>query len=367
MSEPAVTVEGLSLRLGAFALRDLGITLAIGEVLVLLGPNGAGKSVTLETIAGFHRPSAGRIVIGGRDVTNLPPERRRIGLVFQNFSLFPHLTVEENVAIGLRRHTEPPQGGMRVPLGDVPALLSYFAILPLANRTPGDLSAGEQQRVSLARAFATCPDLLLFDEPFSALDARTRDQLRLDLAYFMRNAGIPAIFVTHDHTDALALADKIAVINEGRVVQEGTAADVFERPHDAFVARFVGVENVLSGRIAGGIGDRVRIAVADRIIFARSSTEDMSGEPVVACIRAENVTLRLGEAQPTDAAADVNRLPGRIAALTNLGPLTKVSLDCGFELAAYVMSREVRAGGYLVGAAAEAEFDVASVHLARDA
>ena len=285
--------------------------------------------------------------------------------MFQNFSLFPHLTVRENVAIGLRRRPELSRGGARVPLGDVPALLRYFAIFPLANRRPGDLSAGEQQRVSLARAFATCPDLLMFDEPFSALDARTRDQLRLDLAYFMRNAGIPAIFVTHDHTDALALADKIAVINEGRVVQEGSAADVFERPHDAFVARFVGVENVLTGRIEGRIGDWVRIAVADRIIFARSPTENMSGEPVVACIRAGNVTLRLGGARPIDDAAGLNRLPGRIAAITNLGPLTEVRLDCGFELAAYVMSREVRAGGYLVGAAAEVEFDAAFVHVPR--
>ncbi len=334
---------------------------------MLLGPNGAGKSVTLETIAGFHRPSAGRIVIGGRDVTNLPPERRRVGLVFQNFSLFPHLTVRENVAIGLRRGPEPLRGPARVPLGDVPALLNYFAILPLAERKPGDLSAGEQQRVSLARAFATCPDLLLFDEPFSALDARTRDQLREDLAYFMRNAGMPAIFVTHDHTDALALADKIAVINEGRVVQQGAAADVLERPGNAFVARFLGVENVLSGRIEGRIGDSLRIAVADRIIYARSAAEAISGQPVVACIRGENVMLRLGGGQPMDAAAGLNRLPGRIVAITNLGPLTRVSLDCGFELAAYVMSREIRDSGFVPGAAAQAEFDAASVHVAREA
>ncbi|HEV2335134.1 MAG TPA: ABC transporter ATP-binding protein, partial [Stellaceae bacterium] len=319
-----------------------------------------------ETIAGFHRPSAGRIVIGGRDVTNLPPERRRVGLVFQNFSLFPHLTVRENVAIGLRRRPEPLPGGARVPIGDVSDLLGYFGVLPLANRKPGSLSAGEQQRVSLARAFATCPDLLLFDEPFSALDAKTREQLRLDLANFVRSAGIPAIFVTHDYTDALALADRLAVINEGRIVQEDSAADVFERPVNAFVARFVGFENVLSGRIECRIGDVLRIAVADRIIYARCSAEDRIGEAVVACIRAENVTLRLAGTQPTNDAPGVNRLPGRIAAITNLGPLTKVSLDCGFELAAYVMSREVRGGGYVVGVAAEAEFDAASVHLARE-
>jgi len=367
MSEAAVTVDRLSVRLGAFALRDLGLRLGSGEVLVLLGPNGAGKSVTLETIAGFHRPSSGRIVIGGRDVTSLVPERRRVGLVFQNFSLFPHLTVRENVAIGRRRRSEPLRGGARVPIGDVPALLEYFGVLPLANRKPRDLSAGEQQRVSMARAFATCPDLLLFDEPFSALDARTREQLRLDLAIFVRSAGIPAIFVTHDYTDALALADRLAVISEGRVVQEGSAADVFERPESAFVARFVGVENVLSGRIESRIGDVLRIAVADRIIYARSAAADVSQTPVVACIGAEHVMLRLGGAPGVDEADGTNRHPGRITALTNLGPLTKVRLDCGFELTAYVITREVRGGGFVPGAAAYAEFDAASVHLARGA
>jgi molybdate/tungstate transport system ATP-binding protein len=365
MTGPAIAVEGLSLTLGAFALREVSLAVREGEILVLLGPNGAGKSVTIETIAGFHRPRTGRIAIRGRDVTRLPPERRRVGLVFQDFGLFPHLSVAQNVAIGLRRHAEPFRGETPVPLGDVPALLAYFAIAHLADRKPQGLSAGEQQRTSLARALATRPDLLLFDEPFSALDAPTHDQLRRDLDHFVRDAGIPAIFVTHDPVDARVLADRIAVINQGTTIQEGTAAEVFERPCNAFVAAFVGVENILAGRIVGRDGDHARIAVGDRVLYSRSSAGERCGQRVAVCIRAEDVKLHLGGPRAIEDAAGSNRLPGRIVAVTNLGPLTKVSLDCGgFELAAYVMSGRGRDSGLVPGAEAQAEFDAASVHVA---
>ena len=273
MSGPAVSVEGLSLALGGFALRDVTLEVATGGVLVLLGPNGAGKSVTVETIAGFHRPTTGRIVINGREVTRLPPEHRRVSLVFQNFGLFPHLSVAQNVAIGMRRQTEALRGNSRVPLGDPPALLAYFSIAHLADRKPCNLSAGERQRASLARALATRPNLLLFDEPFSALDALTHEQLRHDLDHFVREAGIPAIFVTHDHIDARVLADRIAVIKDGMIVQQGTTAEVFERPHDAFVAAFVGFENVLTGEVTGGAGDGIRVAIASRVIYSRTSRQ----------------------------------------------------------------------------------------------
>lgn len=367
MTDSAIAVEGLSLTLGAFALRDVSLEVAAGEILVLLGPNGAGKSVIVETIAGFHRPRTGRIVISGRDATRLPPERRSVGLVFQNFSLFPHLSVVQNVAIGVRRDTKPTHDDMAVPLGNVPALLHYFSIAHLADRKPRDLSAGERQRASLARAFATRPDLLLFDEPFSALDAVTREQLRPDLGRIVRDAGIPTIFVTHDPIDARVLADRIAVINQGMVIQQGAAAEIFERPRDAFVAAFVGVENMLTGHVEGGSGDYARVVVADRIIHSRRSPDDWNGRRVVVCIRAENVKLHLGEPGSTNQTAGSNRLPGRIATVTNLGPLTKVIVDCGFALAAYVMSGEIRAGGFVPDAAVEAAIDAGAVHLALEA
>ena len=363
MSGPAVAVEGLSLTLGAFALRDVSLAVETGEIMVLLGPNGAGKSVTIETIAGFHRPKAGRIVINGREVTRLPPEHRQIGLVFQNFGLFPHLSVAQNVAIGVRRQTEARRGHSRVPLGDPPALLDYFAIAHLADRRPANLSAGERQRASLARALAARPDLLLFDEPFSALDALTHEQLRHDFDHFVREAGIPAIFVTHDHLDARVLADRIAVIRDGTIVQQGTTAAVFERPRNAFVAAFVGVENVLTGEVVDRGGDGIRVAIGSRVICSRTAGSFDRGRRVIACIRAQDVKLHLGVPRPRDHASGTNQLEGRIVAVTNLGPLTKVSLDCGFELCAYVMSGQLRDAGFAVGTEAQAAIDRTAVHV----
>jgi molybdate/tungstate transport system ATP-binding protein len=358
-----VAVENLSLRLGAFALRNLNLTVAAGEILVLLGPNGAGKSMTLETIAGFHRPQAGRIVIAGRDVTRLPPERRQVGLVFQNFALFPHLSVAQNVAIAVRRGGGPAPAGSSVPLGDAAALLPYFSIAHLANRRPHDLSAGERQRTSLARAFAARPNVLLFDEPFSSLDAPTCEQLRRDLGDFIRAAGIPAIFVTHDSVEARVMADRIAVIDAGTLLQEGSAADIFERPCNAVVARLVGCENVLSGEVAERVGDRTGVAVGSSVIWSKTSANLDRGQRVTVYIRGENVRLHSATPIPNYRAVVHNSYQGRIIATTNLGPLTNVTLDCGFTLYSYVMTGEIRGGAFSIGADARVEIDAGLVHL----
>lgn len=257
-----IAVEALSLTLGAFRLDNIDFAVSGSEVLVVLGPNGSGKSVTLETIAGFHRPDRGRVLIGGRDVTALPPERRNIGFVVQNFGLFPHLNVERNVAIALRRGSGRAAADKALlPQGDTAALLAYFGVAHLARRAPSDLSPGEKQRVALARALAGAPDVFLFDEPFSALDAQTREELRGELRSFLRALAIPAIFVTHDRADALTLADTVVVLRDGVVMQSGQSAEIFQRPKNSFVARFVGVENILDGRVAavsGGNRDACR-------------------------------------------------------------------------------------------------------------
>ncbi len=275
-----VAVEALALTLGAFRLNKIDFAVSRGEILVILGPNGAGKSVTLETIAGFHRPDSGRVLIHERDVTALPPERRNVGFVVQNFGLFPHLSVAQNVAIARRANrTVSARGAAFPPHGDPAALLSYFGIAHLAERAPGDLSPGEKQRVALARALAGAPDLFLFDEPFSALDAETRDQLREELKSFLRALAIPAIFVTHDRSDAMTLADKIVVLRDGAMMQRGPAAEIFQKPANSFVARFVGVENVLhgcvteisDGAVTLGVGERtLRAAAPGASIAARS-------------------------------------------------------------------------------------------------
>ncbi|MGH7068042.1 MAG: ABC transporter ATP-binding protein, partial [Acetobacteraceae bacterium] len=216
MKAPAIAVEDLSLQLGAFALNHVRLAVAPGEILALLGPNGAGKSTTLETIAGFHRPREGRILIAGRDVTLLPPERRDVGLVFQNYGLFPHLTVAANVAFSLGAKGAPHA---RRAAPEIRRLLARFGIEHLAHRYPHDLSPGEKQRTALARALVREPELFLFDEPFAALDARTREGLRDELGAFLRDAGIPAIFVTHDQADATVLADRVAIMNCGAIAQ----------------------------------------------------------------------------------------------------------------------------------------------------
>ncbi len=340
----AVAVEALSLTLGVFRLKKLSFALARGGILVILGPNGSGKSVTLETIAGFHRPDGGCVLFGGRDVTALPPERRRVGFVVQNFGLFPHLSVAQNVAIGRRAASAAMAHDARLPAhGDPQALLSYFGIAHLAERAPGGLSPGEKQRVALARAVASTPDLFLFDEPFSALDSGTRDQLRQELKSFLRALAIPAIFVTHDHDDALALADTMIMLRDGAVAQSGSAAEIFRKPANSFVARFVGVQNILPGQLIAQSDGVFTLAVGERTLRAAGPPNAVNpGASLLLAIRAEDVTLsRAGIASEPPGA--VNRLQGRVVGSRTIGPLVAVQIDCGFALKAYLLAPQWQA------------------------
>jgi molybdate/tungstate transport system ATP-binding protein len=362
-----IVVEQLTLALGAFRLNKLDFALSGDEILVILGPNGSGKSVTLETIAGFHRPDAGRVLIHGRDVTALPPERRNIGFVVQNFGLFPHLSVAQNVAIGRRSgRASAPRDPAPVPHGDPAALLAHFGIAHLAQRAPQDLSPGEKQRAALARALAGAPDLFLFDEPFSALDAQTRDQLREELLSFLRALSIPAIFVTHDHTDAMTLADKIVVLRDGVTMQSGATAEIFRRPASSFVARFVGVENILDARTSEMSGGFAVFAVGARALrTAMPAACDKATGTVRLGIHAEDITLSPPQAD-RPASPGVNRLDGRVIALRGLGPLVTVEIDCGFPLKAYLLVPQARAMNISVGSAVVAEFAADAVQVMMD-
>ncbi len=361
MTGTALAIEAACLTLGQFSLRNIDLELDAGEILVLLGPNGAGKSVCLEMIAGFHRPATGRIVIHGREVTDLPPEQRRVGLMFQNFGLFPHLTVVGNIAFGLRarsraRHSEAGRG--------IEELLSQFGIRHLSDRYPQDLSPGEKQRVALARALAARPDLFLFDEPFSALDARTRDALRDELKAFLREAGVPAIFVSHDQTDAVLLADRVAVIHRGEIQQVGTVPGIFRKPANAFVAEFTGMENILAGRLLGKCGDLWRVQVGDRVLYA--SGDDLAGNAASLCIRAEEVGLCVMDgAGSLGLHGATNRLAGRVADARSLGAISRVTVDCGFALVAYLTNRNIRELGLTPGLEVVAEIEASSIHLLR--
>ncbi|HLJ18700.1 MAG TPA: ABC transporter ATP-binding protein [Stellaceae bacterium] len=349
MSGAGLDARDLSLRLGSFSLRGVSMAVEPGEALVLLGPNGAGKSVSLEAIAGFHRIASGQIRIAGRDVTSLPPEQRRIGFMVQNFGLFPHLSVAENVELGCRARRNHV---------DIGAMLDRFGIAHLAAARPTYLSPGEKQRVALARALASRPDLFLFDEPFAALDAATTVALRDELAAFLREAGLPAVFVTHDHTEAHALADRVAIIGAGMIQQHGRAAEVFDRPATVAIARFLGIENLLEGRIASVEGQRIRVGVGENVLeAARPDAAAAPGQSVTLCIRAENVHLFPLQSPPQ---RDV--IAARVVAVRPSGPLWTVTLDAGFQLIAYALPQTARACALVPGASVGAEIDPASIH-----
>jgi molybdate/tungstate transport system ATP-binding protein len=363
MTSASIAIDGISLSLGAFALDKIDVAVDGGQILVVLGPNGSGKSVLLETIAGFHRPDAGRILIRDVDVTRLPPERRRVAFVVQNFGLFPHLTVEQNVRLALGPHAkEKLRSDALSPLaGNAAALLSYFGVAHLAARTPGRLSPGEKQRVALARALAAKPDLFLFDEPFSALDSQTRDQLRDDLLSLLRRISLPAIFVTHDHTDALTLANRVLVLRNGKTVQVGTADDVYRHPSDAFIARFTGVENILAGRTGAALGDRLAVSVGD-IVLQAVKPSSSPGAEVNVCIRAEEIRLRDARVAQRGNRRE-NSFTARVANIRRMGAVARVEIDGPCRLTAYLLTPQLQELHLEPGLSVDVEIAADALHL----
>jgi molybdate transport system ATP-binding protein len=295
------------------------------SVTVLFGPSGAGKTSVLRLIAGLDTPDAGSIRCGGevwydsaRGIS-LPPQRRRVGYLAQDYAIFPHLKVRANVAYGARGWA-------------VDGLLARFELSDLADRYPRQLSGGQLQRVALARALAAQPRLLLLDEPLSALDAPTRLRMRGDLRQLLSGVQAPAIVVTHDRMEALALGDSIAVMIDGKLRQAGAVEGVFDGPADADVAAAVGVETICPARVVSRNAGLVTVEIAG----ARLVAVDPAGvsADVFACIRAESVTIeRNPSGHPSSAR---NHLPARIVSVVSEGPLARVSLDCGFRLSAIV-------------------------------
>src|SRR5829696_5360091 len=252
-------IEKLGKRYGDFhAVRDVSLSVDDGEFLVLLGPSGCGKTTTLRMVAGFIEPTAGHVKLAGADVTLLPPWKRNAGMVFQSYALFPHLTVAQNVAFGLEMRKLPRPDIER----RVDEALALVRLGGFGARLPRQLSGGQQQRVALARALAIRPDVLLLDEPLSNLDAKLRQEVRVEIRELQRQLGLTTVMVTHDQEEALTMADRLVVMNEGSVHQVGTQRDLYERPADRFVAGFVGRTTFLAGtveapgrfRTDGGLG-----------------------------------------------------------------------------------------------------------------
>jgi len=300
-------------------------------ITVLFGASGAGKTTVLRCLAGLERPDEGTIGFGSElwsdasDGTFVPPARRRLGFVPQDYALFPHLSVERNIGYGLK---ELPSSERRTRVFET---LRWLGLEGLERRTPRELSGGEQQRVALARAVARRPNLLLLDEPLSALDAPTRLRLRGELRRLLLQLELPSLLVTHDRTEALALGDDLAVMDAGRIIQQGPVQEVFSRPASLAVAGIVAVETVLAGRVTGGRDGLVTVALGGQKLTAVAHDLPPDANEVYVCIRAEDVILVKGEALQS---SPRNCLPAVVRRLVPEGPLVRVELDCGFSLLA---------------------------------
>jgi iron(III) transport system ATP-binding protein len=289
-----ITIENLSKRFGDFlALDRVGLKIETGELFFLLGPSGCGKTTLLRHVAGFYQPDEGRILFDGEDVTRVPPHRRNTGMVFQNYALWPHLTVAGNVAFGLEERRLPkPEIEARVA-----EALRVVRLDHLAERKIHELSGGQQQRVALARALVIRPACLLLDEPLSNLDARLRLEMRGEIRRICRQFRLTSLYVTHDQQEALSIADRIAILNAGKLLQVGTPAEVYRRPRNRFVAEFIGEGNFLTGQIVGR-NELLTVKLGNRSLLAAAPSGRTAtiGSRVVICLRPE--AIRISETQP---------------------------------------------------------------------
>ena len=303
----AVRLESIAKSyVGVEAVKDVSVTVESGEFVTFLGPSGCGKTTTLRMIAGFVRPTRGRVLIADRDVTELPPHLREVGLVFQNYALFPHMTVGDNVAFGLKmRKVTAAERASRVR-----EALDLVRLGDMVSRFPRQLSGGQQQRVALARALVIRPAVLLLDEPFGALDRQLRDHMRVELRALQQRLKISTVFVTHDQDEALSMSDRIVVMNAGRIEQVGTPAEIYERPRTRFVASFMGRSNLLSARVIAADAASTRIQIGALELIAPTSALS-GGAEVTAIIRPERIVLT--------SATGSGALAGRITAISYLG------------------------------------------------
>ena len=300
-------------------VRDLDLSVREGEFLTLLGPSGSGKTTCLMMLAGFETPSSGTIRIAGRSVHDLPPRQRNIGVVFQNYALFPHLTVGENLSFPLEvRRLDPAQRRARVQRA-----LRLVRLEGFEDRRPDQLSGGQQQRVAIGRALVFEPSLVLMDEPLGALDRSLREEMQYEIRHIHRSLGVTVVYVTHDQQEAMVMSDRIAVFNRGRIEQVASPEILYEEPERPFVARFIGGNNLLRGRVTSIDGDYCRVAVSGQMITAYRVAACEVGDPVTVAIRPERVAVATGPREYS------NQFEAEVETITFLGDHLIVHVRAG--------------------------------------
>jgi spermidine/putrescine transport system ATP-binding protein len=331
-------LEAVVKRFGSFvAVDDLTLTIPQGSFFALLGPSGCGKTTTLRMIAGLEEPTAGSIHLADLDITHAKPYKRPVNTVFQNYALFPHLDIFENVAFGLRRRGEDD---VATRVGEA---LELVELPHVARRKPGQLSGGQQQRVALARAIVNRPQVLLLDEPLGALDLKLRRQMQLELKRIQTEVGITFVHVTHDQEEAMTMADTVAVMNAGRIEQLGAPIDLYESPATTFVANFLGQSNLLSGKVVER-GDTVRVEVFGQGLWLPADRNRCDGDDLLVGIRPEKIRLVHATAEPAAARTDTNRLTGGVvvdASFAGVSMQYVVRMPWGQELTVFAQNLHV--------------------------
>jgi len=329
-------IEGVRKEFDGFiAVDDVSLDIRKGEIFALLGASGCGKSTLLRVLAGFEKPTKGRVLVDGQDLTPLPPYERPVNMMFQSYALFPHMTVEQNVAFGLKQD-KLPKGEVDKRVGE---MLSIVQMTKLAKRKPHQLSGGQQQRVALARSLAKSPKLLLLDEPMGALDKKLRSQMQLELVNIVERLGVTCVMVTHDQEEAMTMATRIALMDAGRIRQVGTPDEIYEQPTSRFAAEFIGSLNAIEGRIEQDHPDYVTIRspALEDAIFVGHGISGFEGQDVTFALRPEKVRISKDEPQQPH-----NRSRGTIEDIAYYGShsVYHLRLPSGFRLMAHFSNRE---------------------------
>ncbi len=357
-------VSDIQVKVEKFLLKNITFELKKGQILAILGPSGAGKTLLLETIAGFYVPNSGQIYLDGQDISTLPVEKREIGFMFQDFALFPHWTVKENILSPIKFAKKYKKTNL-----DPEEIIKMLHIESLLDRYPSNLSGGEKQRVALARSLITNPKMFLFDEPMSALDARTREELREELLQILKKLSLSAIYVTHDHVEAFTLGDLVGIIKDGNLIQVGEKNQIFSKPNSKFVANFVGIENLFSAKIqfVENISPDLFLIKAkfNQLDFEIHSKDRASvKESVLLCIRPEDVTF-LDESEKENTNLK-NIISLEVVNVVQIDFFYKIFLRGDISLKVVSLKDTIKKYKIKIGEKVNVHIDPESIHIIKD-